>query len=391
MTPASAFVQTDEPGLSSLLPDVPLPAGGVDCWNDALRRMGPLAVEMGGETLRLSPWTGPADQSSWWRIGTSPGELIVGLSGTLAPEARAGRDELAFETHFDPILTALETYLAAPVEVVRALGDRGTAGQRRFAAEWGGRRGMLTVGYGPEAAALVADLLRALPFAAAPPRDIELRSAIEIGRCDLSHDDLAKRQVGDLLLPRSGELSAETGRLMVGDLTHGTVDLGDGTAVMGRVSAAVAIEEDAADGLAVRLPCRSMSRSRLNGLAAGDRLDLAGGRPGQVDLVRGGRSIGSGQLVRFGDRLAVELRRIPRDLTAKKIVTATVSSGSRKVAATSFEGKDAEGDRVAEVAAPPDPVADVEDTVAEEIEWAGCRWFPRPKTEEGERDGGWDW
>ncbi|MEM7710016.1 MAG: hypothetical protein AAF264_04560 [Pseudomonadota bacterium] len=365
MISARTLPHPDPSDLLARLTCIPRPAGNADRWNAALRRVGALTMEVGGQALRLSHSTGPGDGSSWWRIRTTRGEFTLGLSGTLLEDVR---DELAFETYLDSFLTAFETYLDGPVETIRAIRDQSAACHRHFSAAWGQCQGTLTVGYGPETADLIADLCAVLPFAAAPTRDINVWPVIEIGRCDLPHGAFAAAQVGDVLVPRPEDLSVDIGRLVAGDHAYGSVMLGDGAAVVDQVSSQIMLREDPGEGVTVRLPCRSVSRSRLNELAKGDRLDFAGPGPGRVDLVLGGRIAGSGQLVRLGDRLAVELRHLSQNRVRKKVVSPLVSSGSGKVVATSFEGKDAEGDRMAEAPTSPGRMADMDDMTVEQTE-----------------------
>ncbi|MEM8851676.1 MAG: FliM/FliN family flagellar motor switch protein [Pseudomonadota bacterium] len=302
------------------LPERAMGPEAIEALNGAAGRVGRLAVTVGPGTMTLVPTRsealGLSDVVRWFSIRTSRGNLAVGLSAALANMPDGWPLDLAFETTFDLFLVALETSLGAAVEVNVLPGGQSYPHRRDFQVDWSGRSGLAAIAYDVDTASMVHGFLRQLPFAPPRARDFMTRPAVEIGRFDLSGDDFRDAVAGEILLPRPEDLSAETGRLVIGEWVYGRVDLSDCAAELRGTVDPSPVEKIDRDTLVFRLPCAPMQRSHLRWIAEGDVLALADSGPGHVDICRGGQPVGSGILVRLGDRLAVELRNL--DLTRRR-------------------------------------------------------------------------
>ena len=295
---------------SDLLPRLPLEPADLAAHNGILRRVGSLSARMGGEALVIDTTVPDGDlrDAAWWTIEAGGTALRVGVSDGLLGSLGSLPATLAFETLFDPALTALEAHLGRKVDVLRSDAPVGAAVLRTFRADWGRRDGHLALACDRPGLQLAADVMARLPFAAPPARDVRVAPAIEIGRFDLQGAGLPTVSVGELLLPRPEDVSIDEGRLILGRRTIAAVALRNGWAEVAAGPGADQGTRESPGGIAIRIPCAPISRAALADLSPADEIPFERPRSGAIELLHQGRPVGRGALVRVGERIAVEIR-----------------------------------------------------------------------------------
>ena len=284
--------------------------------NRVSARTGPLDVEIGGHPLSLVPMglLEHVDIEKWWDVIVRGAIVTIGLSeGLVRPVAHLPLD-LGIEIALDAFLSALEDHLGDAVSISASDVGMLSPASRVWHIRWGEAEGLIALRYDARAEPLLAEVLGSLPFASPPVRDLPVEMHVRIGSYDVSGDRLRRMRPGDIFLSLRDDLSAETGTLVAGGRICGKVGLSmTGAKVVERIAP---VSADDGDAVVFQLPCQPMARSDLSLLSSGETVPFASDHPGRVVLQRRGRFVGTGALIRLGDRLAVELRSLERCFAA---------------------------------------------------------------------------
>lgn len=328
---------------------IPLPRHRPDeirVLNRIFCRREAITAELGGKTFALRPWAGEAAiLDPFWLEFELDGRLAwLALDPALVDRLLDGVLSGLDRTSLDPTLLAMlvELALAPLIEAVEASGGRRIGFRRLGAPEPAERLHMIAFRLAPSAGApflarlhlaaeslgVVAALLEQPPLAPHPAADLPLILACRVGTARLTRGELASVGAGDfVVLTQSGvargqvELVLNAAVRFPARLEHQTITIEGGPARTmaeddtngpdGQPAPETAPDLDSVPvTLTFELGRLPVPLGELRLLGPGHGFDLGRDLRSPVDIMAGGKKIGSGELIQIDERVGVRVTRL---------------------------------------------------------------------------------
>ncbi len=331
---------------------IPLPRHRRDelrALNRIFCRREAVPVDLGGERLALRPVAEPpAIEDPLWLELELDGRLVwLALDLALGDRVVAGVLDGLEPAQLDPVLLAmlLELGLAPLIERLEATAGRrvrfrqlaaGATGERlatlAFALEpaGGGAPFHARLHLSPESLEVVAAVLERSPLALHPADALPMLLVCRVGSTVLGQGEIAALRPGDFVLLARTAVDRGEVQLRLGPATAFRARLEHETiTILGGPSRAMSDDAVSGDGrvevepapdldsvpvtLIFELGRLAVPLGELRALGEGYAFDLGRDLRSPVDIVVGGKKIGSGELVQIDERVGVRITRLFAD------------------------------------------------------------------------------